>query len=57
MSLSADAVKMASATPARILKLEGKGQLAPGYDADIVIFDDKINIKRTIVNGKQVYGG
>lgn len=52
-----DAVKMASATPARILKLEGKGQLAPGYDADIVIFDDKINIKRTIVNGKQVYGG
>ncbi len=50
-----DAVRMATTTPAKIIGCHSKGSLAPGYDADIVIFDDFIDIKRTIVGGKTVY--
>lgn len=51
-----DAVKMASATPAKILNIqETKGELVKDKDADIVIFDDDINIKTTIVKGNVVY--
>jgi len=51
-----DAVKMITATPARILKIEDKkGSIIPGKDADIVIFDDNINISTTIIKGKIVY--
>lgn len=51
----ADAVMMASQTPAEILKIKGKGKIKPGYDADIVIFDKDINVYVTIVGGKVVY--
>ncbi|MFV0606768.1 MAG: N-acetylglucosamine-6-phosphate deacetylase [Niabella sp.] len=51
-----DAVKMLTATPASIMKItDRKGSIEKGKDADIVIFDDKINIKTTIVNGNIVY--
>lgn len=51
-----DAVKMASTVPSRILGIDSrKGSLQSGKDADIVIFDDSINISRTIVCGKTVY--
>lgn len=51
-----DAVKMASATPAKILNiLDRKGELVKGKDADIVIFDEEINIDATIVKGNVVY--
>ncbi len=50
-----DAIKMASKTPARILGLTTKGELKAGYDADIVIFDGDINIKRTILGGRTVH--
>ncbi|WAC39682.1 N-acetylglucosamine-6-phosphate deacetylase [Pedobacter sp. SL55] len=51
-----DAVKMASTTPAKILNIEdGKGELLKGKEADIVIFDEEINIETTIVNGNVVY--
>src|SRR4029079_11702559 len=53
----ADAVKMMTATPARILGvLDKKGELVEGKDADIVIFDDNINVSMTMVKGKIVYG-
>jgi N-acetylglucosamine-6-phosphate deacetylase len=32
-----------------------KGSLTMGRDADILIFDDDINIKMTMVKGKIVY--
>lgn len=51
----ADAVKMATKTPARILGLTTKGQLAEGFDADIVIFDENVNVNRTVIGGKTVY--
>jgi len=51
-----EAVRMASQTPARIMKTdETKGSLAVGKDADIVLFDDGINIEMTIINGNIVY--
>ncbi|RWU10589.1 N-acetylglucosamine-6-phosphate deacetylase [Pedobacter chitinilyticus] len=51
-----DAVKMASATPAKILNIaDNKGELVKGKDADVIIFDEKINIYTTIVKGNLVY--
>ena len=43
------AVKMITETPARIMKLKTKGKLEKGFDADIVIFDENINIKKVLV--------
>jgi len=52
-----DALRMASATPARVLGLElTKGALAPGHDADVVVLDDVLAVRATIVGGR-VLGG
>ncbi|MGC4036199.1 MAG: N-acetylglucosamine-6-phosphate deacetylase [Chitinophagaceae bacterium] len=49
-------VAMLSATPARILNLsDQKGSIKKGMDADIVIFDEEINVSMTIINGQIVY--
>lgn len=45
------AVRMITETPARIMELPTKGKLQSGYDADIVIFDEDIQIKNVIVGG------
>lgn len=51
-----DAIRMASTTPARIMGVHGrKGSLAKGKDADIVIFDENINVGMTMVEGRIVY--
>jgi len=51
-----ETVKMITATPARIMGVaDKKGELVVGKDADIVIFDEDINIQTTIVKGKIVY--
>ena len=51
-----DAVRMASTTPARIMGMhDRKGSLARGKDADIVIFDENINVGMTMVEGRIVY--
>jgi N-acetylglucosamine-6-phosphate deacetylase len=48
----ADAVRMITATPARIMGVaEKKGSIRPGMDADLVLFDDNITISHTIING------
>ena len=49
-----DAVRMMTATPARILGLSAKGRLAPGYDADIVLFDDDVTVSRVFIGGKEI---
>ncbi len=51
----ADAVKMSAETPAKAMGLTQKGVLASGYDADITVFDEEINVLLTIVGGKIVY--
>lgn len=45
-----DAVYMLTATPARILGLN-KGQLKEGFDPDIVVFDDNIQIEAVFSKG------
>lgn len=47
------AVKMMTETPAKIMNIKNKGSLKEGYDADIVIFDDDIQIKEVYVKGKK----
>ncbi|MCD7852193.1 MAG: N-acetylglucosamine-6-phosphate deacetylase [Parabacteroides sp.] len=50
-----DAVKMMTATPARILGVsDRKGSLETGKDADIILFDDHIRVARTLIDGKTV---
>ena len=51
VSLS-DAVKMATVSPLKMMNLNvKKGLIKEGYDADICVFDDNINIKHVFVNG------
>jgi len=51
-----ETIQMITATPARIIGADDKkGSLAPGKDADIVIFDDDITIQKTIIKGQVVY--
>lgn len=51
-----DCIKMMCTTPAVIMKTaDKKGSLEKGKDADIVIFDEDIHIKRTVVNGTTIY--
>jgi N-acetylglucosamine-6-phosphate deacetylase len=47
---------MASATPAEIMNINHKkGSIAVGKDADMVIFDEDINVEMTIIKGRVVY--
>ncbi len=51
-----DAVRMLTANPAGVMGvLDRKGTIAPGKDADVVIFDEDINVRRTIINGNIIY--
>ena len=51
-----DAIRMMTMTPAVIMNIsDHKGSLTPGKDADIVLFDEQINIHTTMVKGKIVY--
>lgn len=46
------AVKMASTNPALVHHIAHKGQIAPGYDADLVVFNQDFHIIHTIIDGK-----
>lgn len=51
-----EVVKMASYNGAKHCNVEDrKGLIKKGYDADLVIFDADINVKKVIVNGKLVH--
>ena len=45
------AVQTASHNPATIMKQENIGLIAPGYDADMVVFDKEFNVLKTIIKG------
>ena len=47
-----DAVKMITETPAKIMGLSHKGSLSAGFDADIAVFDDNIEIKKVFAKGE-----
>jgi N-acetylglucosamine-6-phosphate deacetylase len=43
---------LCSRTPARVLGLGKKGYLAAGMDADVVLLDNDLELRATIVGGK-----
>ena len=50
-----EVVKMATFNPARHCNVEDrKGLIKEGYDADLILFDEDINIKKVIVSGKVI---
>ena len=49
-----EAVKMMTEVPAKIMGLDKKGTLCAGYDADMVVFDDNINVTDVFVGGCKV---
>jgi len=51
----AQAVRMAAETPAAALNLDGKGKIAVGCDADLVLLDEEGTVLETIVSGERVY--
>src|SRR5574344_921441 len=46
-----DAVKCATSIPARIMHYAKKGMLIPGYDSDVIVFDDAFNLKVIMARG------
>ncbi|MDR0409827.1 MAG: N-acetylglucosamine-6-phosphate deacetylase [Spirochaetaceae bacterium] len=46
-----DAVRCATANPAQVMGYSSMGQLTPGYDADITVFNDKFEIQHVIIAG------
>lgn len=49
-------VKMATWNPARYCGVEDrKGRIAAGYDADFLLFDDNIAMKKVVIGGKCVF--
>ncbi len=52
-----EAIKMATINPLKMMNITlKKGKLEEGYDADICIFDDDINVKYVFSNGNKVLG-
>jgi N-acetylglucosamine-6-phosphate deacetylase len=52
----AQAARMAAENPAAAMRLEGKGRIAVGCDADFVLLDEGGTVLQTIVSGEMVYG-
>lgn len=51
-----DAVKMATINPAKTLGIEyKKGSITPSKDADLVIMDKKLFVKKVIIGGKVIF--
>ncbi len=51
-----DTVKMATWTPARRIGVaDRKGLITEGYDADLLLFDDNIDMKMVMVNGNMLF--
>ena len=51
-----EVVKLVTLNPARILGLEKRmGSLKEGQQGNLVVFDREFNIKKTILNGREVY--
>ena len=54
----ADAVRMLTENPAKIMGIDDrKGHIKEGYDADMVLFDDRLTLKEVFYRGRSVYTG
>lgn len=52
---AAEALRMASTYPADFLGLEGRGRIAPGSAADLVVLDDALRVRETWIGGRRVW--
>lgn len=46
-------IKMITETPAAVMGLKDRGKLQEGYIADLVLFDENINIQKVYIEGKE----
>ena len=51
-----EAVAMASANPARALRLKNKGVLEVGRDADLVVLSPELEVRQTFLAGESIFG-
>ncbi len=51
------ALAAASAVPARIAGRPDLGRLAPGAPADVVVLDDRLEVRQVLVEGRERVGG
>ena len=49
-----EAVMLLTKNPARVMRLDTKGEIKAGKDADIVIFDADVNVKSVFVGGEKI---
>lgn len=50
-------IKLLTLNPAKVCNIHlSKGIIKEGYDADLILFDEDINIKHIFVNGKKIEG-
>ena len=49
------AISTITANPAEILSLKGKGKVREGYDADLCVLDQGLEIQEVVARGKSVY--
>ncbi len=50
-----EAVNMATKTPAMIMNLTDRGEIAPGKRADIIMFNDHIDVSFVMIKGTKVF--
>lgn len=53
----ADVLNLFTSNPADILGLEGKGRIAVGYDADLLILDNNLVLDKLLANGQLMVDG
>lgn len=54
----ADAIHMASKNPAKLYRIEDRGEIVPGKRADLILFtieESELHIIKTIIQGEVVY--
>ncbi|MBE9510159.1 MAG: N-acetylglucosamine-6-phosphate deacetylase [Bacteroidetes bacterium] len=48
------AIRMVSSNPAKVIGIEDrKGKIQEGYDADLVVLDEQLNVKQTWIGGEK----
>ncbi|MEM4452988.1 MAG: N-acetylglucosamine-6-phosphate deacetylase, partial [Thermosphaera sp.] len=50
-----DAVKITSLTPAKSVGVNSRGDIAPGFYADLAMLNEKLHVEKTFINGELVY--
>jgi N-acetylglucosamine-6-phosphate deacetylase len=47
-----EAVRAASTNPSQVMRFAGKGNIVPGFDADLVVFNEDFDILASVVGGE-----